>query len=54
VRLNSQGNLIAGAIARTWVGFLLNPVTVIKARYEVSLVVITPWTGPCTLTGGGD
>ncbi|EIW68456.1 hypothetical protein TREMEDRAFT_69380 [Tremella mesenterica DSM 1558] len=34
VRLSSQGNLIAGAIARTGVGFVLNPVTIIKARYE--------------------
>lgn len=36
VRLSSQGNLVAGAIARTSVGFVLNPITVLKARYEVS------------------
>ena len=35
VRLSSTGNLIAGAIARTSVGFILNPITVVKARYEV-------------------
>lgn len=35
-RLSSQGNLAAGAIARTAVGFVLNPFTVIKSRYEVS------------------
>lgn len=35
VRLSSQGNLVAGAIARTSVGFVLNPITVLKARYEV-------------------
>jgi hypothetical protein len=37
VRLNSQGNLLAGAIARSSVGFILNPITVIKARYEVGI-----------------
>jgi hypothetical protein len=36
VKLSLQGNLIAGAIARTSVGFVLNPITVLKARYEVS------------------
>lgn len=35
-RLNSRGNLISGALARTAVGFLLNPFTVCKARFEVS------------------
>jgi solute carrier family 25 protein 38 len=35
VKLSSQGNLLAGAIARTSVGFVLNPITVVKARYEV-------------------
>lgn len=34
VRLSMQGNLLAGAIARTSVGFVLNPITVLKARYE--------------------
>jgi solute carrier family 25 protein 38 len=34
-KLNSQGNLVAGAVARTSVGFVLNPFTVLKSRYEV-------------------
>jgi solute carrier family 25 protein 38 len=33
--LTSQGNLIAGATARVGVGFLLNPFSVLKARFEV-------------------
>lgn len=39
VKLSVPGNLIAGAIARTSVGFILNPITVLKARYEVSLLL---------------
>ena len=35
VKLTVPGNLMAGAIARTSVGFILNPITVLKARYEV-------------------
>lgn len=35
VKLSPQGNLLAGAIGRTGVGLLLNPITVLKARYEV-------------------
>lgn len=35
-QLSSTGNLVAGGVARTSVGFVLNPITVIKARYEVS------------------
>lgn len=35
VKLSVTGNLMAGAIARTSVGFMLNPITVLKARYEV-------------------
>ncbi|ORX38358.1 mitochondrial carrier domain-containing protein [Kockovaella imperatae] len=34
VKLSNQGNLLAGAIARTSVGFILNPITILKARYE--------------------
>jgi solute carrier family 25 protein 38 len=34
-RLSSTGNLIAGATTRVGVGFLLNPFSVLKARYEV-------------------
>ena len=33
--ISSQGNLIAGAITRVGVGFLLNPFSVLKARFEV-------------------
>jgi solute carrier family 25 protein 38 len=32
-----QGNLIAGATLRVVVGFLLNPFSVLKARYEVGI-----------------
>ena len=39
-KLSSQGNLLAGATARVTVGVLLNPFTILKARYEVWL------TGP--------
>lgn len=34
-KLSMQGNLVAGAAARVSVGFVLNPFTVLKARYEV-------------------
>lgn len=34
-KLTSQGNLMSGAVARVAVGFVLNPFTVMKARYEV-------------------
>lgn len=34
-KLSSQGNLIAGAVTRVSVGFVLNPFSVLKARYEV-------------------
>lgn len=34
--VSSQGNLIAGATTRVGVGFVLNPFSVLKARYEVS------------------
>ena len=42
VKLSVPGNLIAGAIARTSVGFVLNPITVLKARYEVRLGSLGP------------
>ena len=35
-KLNSKGNLIAGAVTRVTVGFMLNPFSVLKARFEVS------------------
>ncbi|KAI0084184.1 solute carrier family 25 member 38 [Irpex rosettiformis] len=36
-KLSVQGNLLAGATARVAVGFVLNPFTVLKARYESNL-----------------
>ncbi|KAL7422452.1 hypothetical protein Q5752_003100 [Cryptotrichosporon argae] len=36
IKLSSGGNLLAGAVARTSVGFVLNPFTVLKTRYESS------------------
>lgn len=39
-KLNNRGNLISGALARTAVGFILNPFTVCKARFEVSLLFL--------------
>lgn len=38
-KLNKQGNLIAGACTRVAVGALLNPFTVLKARYEVLVCI---------------
>ncbi|KAI0676685.1 solute carrier family 25 member 38 [Trametes maxima] len=35
-KLTAQGNLFAGAVTRVAVGFILNPFTVLKARYESS------------------
>jgi solute carrier family 25 protein 38 len=34
--LTNSGNLLAGATTRVAVGFVLNPFSVLKARYEVS------------------
>ncbi|WVR09455.1 hypothetical protein IAU60_006522 [Kwoniella sp. DSM 27419] len=34
IKLSSGGNLMAGAIGRTSVGFILSPITVVKARFE--------------------
>lgn len=36
-KLSSQGNLIAGAVTRVSVGLVLNPFSVLKARYESNL-----------------
>jgi solute carrier family 25 protein 38 len=36
--LQSWDNLLAGAAARGSVGFIMMPITVVKIRYEVSLV----------------
>ena len=35
VKLTPTGNLVAGAMARTAIGFVVNPLTVVKARFEV-------------------
>ncbi|KAF8629596.1 hypothetical protein AX15_003342 [Amanita polypyramis BW_CC] len=35
--LTSQGNFISGAVTRVAVGFLLNPFSVLKARYESNM-----------------
>lgn len=36
VRLSTAGNLVTGAVARVSIGLLLNPVTIVKARFESS------------------
>lgn len=36
-RLSNSANLVAGAVARTFAGFVLMPLTVIKVRYESSM-----------------
>lgn len=36
-KLSNTSNLLTGAAARTWAGFLMMPITVIKVRYESSL-----------------
>ena len=38
-RLTTGGNLLAGATARVAVGIVLNPFSVLKARYEVNIRV---------------
>ncbi|WFD32775.1 hypothetical protein MSPP1_003826 [Malassezia sp. CBS 17886] len=35
-RLSTPGNLLTGAAARVAIGFVLNPITVVKARFESS------------------
>jgi solute carrier family 25, member 38 len=39
-KLTSGGNLLAGASARVAVGFLLNPFTLLKARFEVGILLL--------------
>ncbi|KAF8628153.1 hypothetical protein AX17_006023 [Amanita inopinata Kibby_2008] len=43
--LTSQGNLIAGATTRVAVGFILNPFSVLKARYESNMYTYTSLGG---------
>jgi hypothetical protein len=49
--LTSQGNLLAGATTRVAVGFLLNPFSVLKARFEVRGQQYPAQRG-CSLTEG--
>lgn len=35
IKLTPTGNLVAGAVTRTAIGFVVNPLTVVKVRYEV-------------------
>jgi solute carrier family 25, member 38 len=37
--LTNQGNMVAGATTRVLVGFMLNPFSVLKARYEVDILL---------------
>jgi solute carrier family 25, member 38 len=41
--LSPTGNLLAGAAARVAVGFVLNPISVLKARYEVRTHLFCYW-----------
>jgi len=43
--LTSQGNLIAGATTRVAVGFLLNPFSVLKARFESNIYAYETLSG---------
>ncbi|KAI0337558.1 solute carrier family 25 member 38 [Trametopsis cervina] len=53
-KLSSPGNLMAGAVARVAVGFVLNPFTVLKARYESNLYNYQSLSGALrTLVRGG-
>jgi solute carrier family 25 protein 38 len=36
-KLSNTANLATGAFARTWAGFVMMPITVLKVRYESSL-----------------
>lgn len=35
--LSAGGNMAAGAFTRTAIGLVLNPLTIVKARFEVSV-----------------
>lgn len=41
-KLTSGGNLLAGATSRVAIGFLLNPFTLLKARFEVGPILLLP------------
>ena len=36
-KLSNTANLATGAVARTWAGFMMMPITVLKVRYESNL-----------------
>lgn len=40
-KLTSQGNLLAGGTTRVMAGFILNPFSVLKARFEVSRILLS-------------
>jgi hypothetical protein len=40
-KLSNTANLTTGALARTWAGFIMMPITVLKVRYESSLYAYT-------------
>ncbi|KAF9480807.1 solute carrier family 25 member 38 [Pholiota conissans] len=44
-KLTSQGNLLAGATTRVAVGFLLNPFSVLKARFESNIYAYQSFSG---------
>lgn len=47
-KLTTQGNLLAGAVTRVSVGFILNPFSVLKARFEVRFAFVL--VSACELT----
>ncbi|KAF2018844.1 solute carrier family 25 member 38 [Aaosphaeria arxii CBS 175.79] len=40
-KLTNSANLATGAVARTWAGFVMMPITVLKVRYESNLYAYT-------------
>ncbi|KAA8635382.1 hypothetical protein SMACR_00478 [Sordaria macrospora] len=44
-KLSNTGNLLAGAVARSFAGFILMPLTVLKVRYESSFYKYTSLAG---------
>ncbi|KAH6615296.1 mitochondrial carrier domain-containing protein [Boeremia exigua] len=44
-KLSNTANLATGAAARTWAGFMMMPITVLKVRYESSLYAYTSLMG---------
>lgn len=53
-KLSNTGNLLAGAAARAFAGFLLMPLTVIKVRYESSLYAYDSLAGAARDIHRGD